>query len=238
LNFTSANDLERVDEMLNQYYESKVSDYFQEERHEMLKYIPQGAEKILDVGCGSGRFGHILKSSRNLEVWGVELDPDSALEASQKLDRVINAAFDSNLNLPRKKFDCIVFNDVLEHLADPWNALTYSKELLSDSGVIISSIPNVRYFGNIWDLLVNKNWEYTEWGILDKTHLRFFTKRSILSMFDSLNFDVEFIAGINQLHVLHPQHVKKFRIINRLLFNNIEDMNHLQFALVARPRKS
>ena len=224
--------------MLNQYYESKVSDYFQEERHEMLKYIPITSQIVLDIGCGSGTFGQILKSSRNIKVWGVELNQDSALDAVQKLDKVINSAFSSDLNLPEKNFDCIVFNDVLEHLTDPWSALTYSKRLLSDEGVIVSSIPNVRYFNNVWEFLVNKNWEYEDWGILDKTHLRFFTQRSILSIFDSLDYDVELIAGINPLNVLHPQHVRKFRIINRILFNHIEDMNYLQFAVVARPRKS
>lgn len=222
--------------MLNQYYESKVSEYFQEERHEMLKYIPLESQMVLDVGCSSGTFGQILKSGRNIEVWGVELDRESALEASQKLDKVINSAFSSDLNLPQKNFDCIIFNDVLEHLTDPWDALKYSKELLKDSGVIVSSIPNVRYFNNTWEFLVKKNWEYTEWGILDKTHLRFFTQKSILALFESLNYDVELIVGINPLEVLHPQHVKKFTLINKLLFNNIEDMNYLQFAVVARPK--
>jgi 2-polyprenyl-3-methyl-5-hydroxy-6-metoxy-1,4-benzoquinol methylase len=222
--------------MLNQYYESKVSEYFQEERHEMLKYIPGKSEFVLDVGCSSGIFGQALKSSRNITVWGVELDRDSALEASQKLDKVINAAFAPELNLPQKEFDCIVFNDVLEHLTDPWAALEYSKSLLKDGGVIVSSIPNVRYFNNVWDFLVKKNWEYTEWGILDKTHLRFFTQKSIRSLFESLDYEVESIVGINPLNVLHPQHVRKFRLLNRLLLNNIEDMNYLQFAVVARPK--
>ena len=222
--------------MLNEYYESKVSEYFQEERHEMLKYIPQDAQIVLDVGCSSGTFGQSLKSSRNIEVWGVELDRDAALDASKKLDRVINDAFSPDLNLPQKGFDCIVFNDVLEHLADPWSALAYSKKLLKDSGVVVSSIPNVRYFNNVWEFLVEKNWEYTDWGILDKTHLRFFTQKSILSLFESLNYEVESIVGINPLSVLHPQHVQKFRLINKLLLDNLEDMNYLQFAVVARPR--
>ena len=220
--------------MLNQYYESKVSEYFQEDRHEMLKYIPEDSQIVLDVGCSSGTFGQTLKLSRNIEVWGVELDRDAALDASKKLDRVINDAFSPDLNLPRKGFDCIIFNDVLEHLADPWSALSYSKELLKDGGVVVSSIPNVRYFNNVWEFLVEKNWEYTDWGILDKTHLRFFTQKSILSLFESLNYEVESIVGINSLNILHPQHVRKFKVINKLLLNNIEDMNYLQFAVVAR----
>lgn len=220
--------------MLNQYYESKVSEYFQEERHEMLKYIPQDAQIVLDVGCSSGTFGQSLKSSRNIEVWGVELDRDAALDASKKLDRVINDAFSPDLNLPQKGFDCLVFNDVLEHLPDPWAALTYSKELLKDGGIVVASIPNVRYFNNAWEFLVKKNWEYADWGILDKTHLRFFTQKSILSLFEGLGYQVESIVGINSLNVLHPQHVRKFKVLNKLLLNNIEDMNYLQFAVVAR----
>ncbi len=221
--------------MLNQYYESKVIEYFQDERHEMLRYIPHESEFILDVGCGTGIFGQILKSSRNnLKVWGIELDRDASLDAAQKLDNVINSAFSSELNLPQKKFDCIVFNDVLEHLTDPWGALTYSKELLKDGGIVVSSIPNVRYFNNAWEFLVKKNWEYADWGILDKTHLRFFTQKSILSLFEGLDYRVESIVGINSLEILHPQHVRKFKVLNKLLLNNIEDMNYLQFAVVAR----
>jgi 2-polyprenyl-3-methyl-5-hydroxy-6-metoxy-1,4-benzoquinol methylase len=224
--------------MLNQYYHAKDSDYFQQERHEMLGFIPQEANVVLDVGCGSGSFGQALKKNRELTIWGIELNSDSALDASQKLDKVINSGFSSELNLPSQAFDCIIFNDVLEHLADPWGALSYSKELLSDRGVIVASIPNVRYFSNVWELLVNKDWEYTSWGILDKTHLRFFTKRSMLSIFDNLDFDVEIIEGINPLNKVHPQYFRKFKFINQLLFNNIEDMRYLQFALVARPRKN
>jgi methionine biosynthesis protein MetW len=220
--------------MLNQYYESKVSEYFQEERHEMLKYIPKDSQIVLDVGCSSGSFGQLIKSSQNIEVWGVELDRDAALEATKKLDKVINSAFSADLDLPKQGFDCIIFNDVLEHLADPWAALKYSRELLREGGSIVASIPNVRYFNNAWEFLVEKNWNYTDWGILDKTHLRFFTQRSILSLFENLDYKVESIVGINPLSVLHPQHVKKFSLLNKLLFNNIEDMNYLQFSVVAR----
>ncbi len=220
--------------MLNHYYESKVSEYFQEERHEMLKYVPQESQIVLDVGCSSGSFGQLLKSNRNIEVWGVELDRDAALEATKKLDKVINSAFSDDLNLPEQGFDCIIFNDVLEHLVDPWSALTYSKKLLKNSGLVVASIPNVRYFNNTWEFLVEKNWDYTDWGILDKTHLRFFTQRSIRSLFENLDYMVESIEGINPLNVLHPQHVKKFNLFNKLLFNHIEDMKYLQFSVVAR----
>ena len=210
--------------------------YFQNQRHEMLKYIPKISSIILDIGCASGGFGQILKAERSVEIWGIEPNESAASLAAQKLDKVICGDFTSSLNLPRHSFDCIVFNDVLEHLVDPYSALLYCKELLRDEGVVVASIPNVRYFDNIWNLLFHKNWEYTDYGILDKTHLRFFTQRSMLSTFDSLGYEIKSIEGINFLENKHPHQVRKFKLLNLLLLNQIEDMRYLQFAVVARPR--
>lgn len=170
---------------------------------------------------------------------GVEIEEHAASIAIQKIDKVICDAFSSNLDLPLKSFDCIIFNDVLEHLVDPFSALLYCKELLQEQGVVVASIPNVRYFYNVWDLLVYGNWEYTEHGILDKTHLRFFTYRSILSTFERLGYNVETIEGINSIDKIHLP--GKFRHLNWLLWlfrNKIKDMRYLQFAVVARPRIS
>ena len=216
-------------------YKKKDPSYFQCERHEMLAFVPQDSNVILDVGCGAGNFAQTLKLERNAEVWGIELDQSAGLVAAQKIDKVIIGNFNSKLDIPKYSFDCIVFNDVLEHLEDPYSALSFCKELLTNKGVIIASIPNVRYFNNIWDLLVHKNWEYTEWGILDKTHLRFFTYRSIISMFKKEGYQVELIKGINPLEKVDPHQVKKFKILNLLLCNNISDMRYLQFAVVAKP---
>ena len=210
--------------------------YLEKERHEMLDRIPQEASVILDVGCAVGSFGQLVKSERSSEVWGIEINDYAASIAAQKLDKVICGAFDENLNLPNDKFDCIVFNDVLEHLVDPYNALLYSKTLLRDGGRIVASIPNVRYFDNVWKLLVDKNWEYTQNGILDRTHLRFFTRNSIIKTFGDLGYEIESIEGINPLEKEHPHRVKKFRILNSILLNQIEDMRYIQFAVVAYPK--
>jgi hypothetical protein len=95
---------------------------------------------------------------------------------------------------------------------------------------VVASIPNVRYFFNMWNLVVHQDWQYTEQGILDRTHLRFFTRRSILATFESLGYCVECIEGINPLG-----RSRKFHLLNWLLFNKIEDMRYVQFAVVARP---
>jgi 2-polyprenyl-3-methyl-5-hydroxy-6-metoxy-1,4-benzoquinol methylase len=218
---------------LEHEYQSKDSSYFEEARDEMLKYVPKESNTVLDVGCGRGNFGYLIKKERNSKVWGIELDKASALVAEQKLDKVICSAFNCNLGLTKKSFDCIVLNDVLEHFSDPDSALIYCKELLTDEGVIVASIPNVRYFDNMWNLLVHKDWEYKEWGILDKTHLKFFTKKSIVSTFKNLGYQVNLIQGINPIEECTPDKARKFKFLNGMLLNKIEDMRYLQFAIVA-----
>lgn len=221
-----------IEQDLKKDYQKKASNYFELERHEMLKYVPEKAGNILDVGCGTGNFGRLLKEKLPVKVWGVEFNEDAATQAAQKLDRVICGSFNSSLNLPKNEFDCIIFNDVLEHLADPYTALVYSKYLLRKGGLVIASIPNIRHFDTIWDLLVNKNWQYTDSGILDRTHLRFFTQRSIVNTFNELGYSIIQIEGINGDMTRYP---RKFRLLNLLLFNQIEDMRYYQFAVVATP---
>lgn len=218
---------------LTQEYTKKEHNYFSADRPDMLRFIPSNALVVLEIGCGEGNFGQLLKNERSAEVWGVELDQRAASLAASKLDKVICAAFNNSLGLPDKSFDCIVFNDVLEHLVDPWSALCYANQLLRDGGSVVASIPNVRYICHIWDLLRNKNWEYTSGGILDKTHLRFFTKLSILSTFKSLGYSVKTIEGIHPFGEGNPHQAIKFKILNWILFRQIEDMRYLQFVIVA-----
>lgn len=210
--------------------------YFYQQRQEMLNFLPANARTFLDVGCAGGGFGEAVKSRFSAEVWGIEPDETAASTAAQKLDRVFCSTFNPALDLPKAYFDCITFNDVLEHIADPYAALLYCKQLLTPQGVIAASIPNVRYFDNMWNLIIHKNWEYTDYGILDRTHLRFFTQRSIQETFASLGYEVERIEGINPLEEKHPHQVKRFRWLNRLVWNQIADMRYLQFAVVARSR--
>src|SRR5262249_12512675 len=136
--------------------------------------------------------------------------------AERRLDHVINDQFGRNCELNGKRFDCIVFNDVLEHMIDPYSALVYAKESLVPNGRVVASIPNVRYFDNVWSLLIDGSWEYCDAGILDRTHLRFFTKKSIESMFVDLGYDIEVLKGINSVDWAHPELRQRFRFLNFL----------------------
>src|SRR4030067_687595 len=138
------------------------------------------------AGCFSGE----RRKTRQAEVWGIEADSNAAEKAKSKTDKVLHG--DVNVlidDLPDDYFDCIVSNDVLEHLVDPYEVLTRLKGKLSGKGVIVASIPNVRHISVLKDLILKKQWRYADDGILDRTHLRFFTRRSILGMFEGLGFE-------------------------------------------------
>src|SRR5262249_16694080 len=115
-------------------YDNKSADYFEYARQEILPFVPAYCRRLLDVGCGAGTFGASLKRTRSIEIWGVEPFEGAAARASARLDHVINGAFDSKTELPAGSFDCVVFNDVLEHMIAPERALRHAKVLLSQGG--------------------------------------------------------------------------------------------------------
>jgi 2-polyprenyl-3-methyl-5-hydroxy-6-metoxy-1,4-benzoquinol methylase len=208
----------------------QVGKYYQHQRQEMLPFVPVDAKRLLEVGCGEGQFSQLIKSQRSAEIFGVEINERAASVATQHLDRVLCQPFNTDIELPKNYFDCIIFNDILEHLVDPFSALTFSRDLLNDGGVIVCSIPNIRYFHTMAEVLLKGEWQYQDEGILDRTHLRFFTRLSILRTFDELNFEVTRIEGI------HPSPSLKVNLLNGLLLGKIDDMRYLQFAVVAHPR--
>jgi 2-polyprenyl-3-methyl-5-hydroxy-6-metoxy-1,4-benzoquinol methylase len=216
--------------IINEPRDVKPNNYFNQSRAEMIKYIPDYAKTILDIGCGEGVFGQDLKKRTNREVWGVEISAPCAETAKERLDRVMVGDIESNhFDLPNNYFDCIVCNDVLEHFKDPWRILRRLKNNLKKNGCMIASIPNVRYYKNIKALLLRKEWEYASAGILDFTHLRFFTQKSILSMFDECGYSIITIEGINPMELSW-----KLKFANMILGDFLNDMKYPQFACKAK----
>ncbi len=209
--------------------QKKPEAYYQQHRPEILKFIPSNAKNILDVGCGEGNFAKQLKNKANRKIWGIEINKKAGEAAKTKLDKVyIGDAAELIEKVPDNFFDCIVFNDVLEHLVDPYSILVKTKSKLAENGSVVCSIPNVRYISTLKELLVKKDWEYKNEGVLDKTHLRFFTSKSIVKMFNNLGYKVETIRGIN------PHKSLKFTILNLLSLGYLNDSRYLQFACVAK----
>jgi 2-polyprenyl-3-methyl-5-hydroxy-6-metoxy-1,4-benzoquinol methylase len=138
--------------------------------------------KVLEFGCAHGRMTKYLKEILQCEVHIVEQDYDDLKIASQWAEKSWHKKiedFDTD-----EKYDYIIFADVLEHLIDPRQCLLESKFYLNDNGSIWISIPNVGHNSVLIDLLNNK-FEYKEVGLLDKTHLRFFTEQSLSEMVES-----------------------------------------------------
>ena len=219
-------------------YSAKREDYYECPRREMLEFIPESALRILDVGCGSGTFGRSLKQIRGAVVWGVEAHKNAAEQAATALDHVVHAPFDEQTDLPRHGFDCVIFNDVLEHLVNPEVALKVAATLLGSNGVIVASIPNLRHFPTLWRLVIEGRWEYTERGILDHTHLRFFTASSVKLLFANAGFEVQKFRGINEFASFGPADDtlwRRYGMLRRWRVPRTEDMKYLQFAVVASP---
>ena len=160
------------------------------DRSEVLPFVPFSAQSILDIGCSFGGFGASIKSRRpGAEVWGLEPNADAAGTARSRLDEVIVGHFPQDA--PERKFDCVVFNDVLEHLVDPWSALVAVQSNVNPGGHVVASIPNVRHFSVVVPLVTKGRWTYREAGILDRTHLRFFTRTTMRQLFVDSGWQVD-----------------------------------------------
>lgn len=153
-------------------------------------------KKVLDLGCATGLLGEKLKSEKKCYVVGLEIDPVAAKQAEQKLDGVFVLNLDdiSNIRscLNREEFDVIVAVDVLEHLRNPEETLLQLKNHLENNGQLIVSVPNIAHYQVRFQLLRGK-FEYTEYGILDETHLKFFTRKSISDLVKKCGFKIELV---------------------------------------------
>jgi GT2 family glycosyltransferase/tetratricopeptide (TPR) repeat protein/2-polyprenyl-3-methyl-5-hydroxy-6-metoxy-1,4-benzoquinol methylase len=171
--------------------------YFGYARPEILALVPTTARRVLDIGCGSGRLGEALKSRQQVEVVGIELNETAAHQARERLDHVHCGDVEAiSLPFTPGTFDTIVCGDILEHLREPERLLRRASEWLTPDGRIVASIPNVRHRSVVCSLLQG-NWTYESAGLLDQTHLRFFTRREIEKLFFRTGFAIEEMWSVN-----------------------------------------
>lgn len=203
-------------------------------RDDIVKLIPNGIEKVLDVGCSTGVLGESIKRKNSAEVTGIEVDNDMADVAKEKLDRVVVGDIE-NISLldyfSPNYFDCIIFADVLEHLRDGWKVLAKSVNLLSENGIIIASVPNVRHYSTIFSLIFRGIWPYRERGIHDQTHLRFFTLKNIEEMFRDAALEITKIERKYRI-IEKPHRYNRFSKYIAHLF--LKDLLTFQYLIVAR----
>jgi len=166
-------------------------DYHGDPRPDVQAVVSVVGRRILDVGCAGGMLGAALKASGAAFVAGVERHAEAAAHARPLLDTLVEGdLLTAALPFGPASFDYVLFADVLEHLPEPEAALRRYLPLLAPDGRVVVSVPNMRFYWVLLRLLVDR-WEYTDSGVRDRTHLRIFTRRSLIALLASAGLQVE-----------------------------------------------
>ena len=179
------------------YQTPKPQRYYDESRDEIVPLLPAYSARALDLGSGiATTSGALKRSGRFGWVCAVEGHPEIAKITRQNVDEVLVGDIDKmNFPHPEGHFDTVLALDILEHLVDPWRALGEIRRVLRPGGHLVISVPNIRHFSVMFPLLIYGDFRYQQEGVLDSTHLRFFTRRSILQMLIRSGFEIEDIQA-------------------------------------------
>ena len=200
---------------------------YDNDRPEMVKLVPQSARRLLDVGCATGRFGDAVHAiDPTMELWGIDPTPPPRGRAQPYRSRIVGS-FPDDIP-PAERFDCVVFNDILEHLVDPWDALRQTHRFLTSAASVVLSIPNVRHIWVLRPLVFGGRWDYQDGGLLDRTHLRFFTRSTAIELLESTGYVVDHVKGIQW-----AGYGGRLTSANRLLRGRLDEFVTQQYAIVA-----
>lgn len=206
--------------------------YYANPRAELVKYIPLQAKDILDVGCGMGKLGVLLKQQDpSRRVSGIELYADAAAEARRVLDNVTVGDIETTgFPFTAASFDCIIFADVLEHLRDPDAILRQARTILRPGGCIVCSIPNMRHYTAILRLVLH-GWSYDDFGLFDRTHVHFYSLATMKALLEGNGWHIDSID---------PRIVasRKARAVNFLLAKRLEEFLAQGYLFRATPATS
>lgn len=213
--------------------------YVDNARLDVAPFIPPGATRVLDVGCGAGGFGPTLRAALGDRATVVGLEAvASQAEAARHghgFDEVVTGYFPEALDDRPGTFDAIFFNDVLEHIVDPWEVLREVPRFLSPDGRVVAAIPSIQYAPVVFKLLRGR-WDYVDQGTLDRTHVRFFTRATMVEMFESCGYEVLSCVGANTMGRRWAASGNPLlRAAARVLPVPFGDMRFVHFVVVARP---
>lgn len=180
-------------------YDTSVDLSNKNSSHTLIVDLVGRGKRVLDVGASTGYLARAL-TGRGCSVTGIEIDPDAALQAEEFCERVIVGnveEMDLEGEIGEETFDVLVFGDVLEHLKDPLGALERFKPFLDPGGHVVASIPNIAH-GSVRLALLRGRFRYRSLGLLDDTHLRFFTRESVGEMFGGAGFLISEVRRTRQ----------------------------------------
>jgi 2-polyprenyl-3-methyl-5-hydroxy-6-metoxy-1,4-benzoquinol methylase len=169
-------------------YDTKV-DLNSNYSHAQIVDLVGHGKRVLDVGAATGYLAEVLVA-RGCRVTGIELDPDAARQAERYCDRVIVGDLenmDLDAGIGEDRFDVIVFGDVLEHLKDPQRVLSRFGTFIGPAGYAVASIPNIAH-ASVRLALLQGEFRYRSLGLLDNTHLTFFTRETVEQLFEEAGF--------------------------------------------------
>lgn len=173
-------------------YEDKADTYFANARHDIVRLLETDRHSaVLELGCGAGGTGAaVLAAGKAGRYTGVELNPRAAAAARERITEVIEGDVESfDLSPWHHRFDALVISEVLEHLADPWRTLARLARCVRPGGQVFASSPNISHFRVVRSLVLGR-FDYDETGVMDRTHLRWFTPASYRSLFEEAGFVV------------------------------------------------
>lgn len=212
-------------------YRHKPRGYFASSREDIVALLETGPQSaILELGCGAGGTGRAaLAAGKAGRYVGIELDPQAAAMAAELLSEVLVGDVEQiDLSRLEGAFDALIISEVLEHLADPWKALERMARCLKPGGVVFASSPNIAHWQVLKELCLGR-FAYTEVGVMDRTHLRWFTPKSYCEMFESAGL------GVLRVQPLTPPRWKA-RTLDRLTGGRLRHLFISQIMITGRRR--
>jgi methionine biosynthesis protein MetW len=214
--------------------------YYTGDRPDLRNLIPDGARRVLDVGCGAGTLGAVLKEETGAEVVGIEVFEEAAAIAETRLDAVLRLDLQSldALPYPDGYFDAMTFGDVLEHMHDPHGLLRTLRRYLADDGTIVCSIPNLKHWSVVFQLVVRDRFTYGDKGLLDRTHVHFFTLEEIGELLESTGFQATSLQA-NRVEEAPPEVASLAQFAAQFgqdADDVLQRLNAYQYVVAARPQ--
>lgn len=212
-----------------------------------LQYV-KDKTKVLEVGCGNGNFAAAIKQLKKCSVDAVEPDKGDAQKAKKVVDRLVIDTLENSIKkLDRYKYDQIIFLDVIEHLYTPIEALKAIKNLLKPNGTVLFSIPNMAH-ASVRLMLMEGKFEYGGTGLLDSTHLHFYTEDEINRIFNEAGYEIKDMSGttVNFTKEIITHELRKLgvnrptnELINLIMSRNAQIYQYIGTAIVSsRPKKT
>ena len=203
-----------------------TTSYYGHFRKNILEYVPQNTKCALSVGCGAGiTEAELVK--QGVTVFGIEINHEAAKAARQRGLIIFEGdASAIDIDAVDELFDCLIYADVLEHLSDPVEVLKRHVSKLKRGGTVIVSVPNFRHYSVFWQLFVRGYLKYEDAGILDRTHLKITTRKTLIQWFGQVNLElVSCRLGIDR---------RRDKLISAVLFGLPREFVGTQIVAVGR----